>query len=311
MLDDWRGQEEDASVAVQIDRASDRLDPRHRRLQLAATRVLAASSSAPTSAPASAAAAATRPRRSSAAAGRRHRAVTGVQGRQRQPADVQRPADRGAAPAARAGLRGADRRARQRRSRSASRRSTTRRCSTRRPSTNSFDAYVFDPQWMGDFVGPGLPAGPDRQRSRTTRSSTGRTSARSSATTTRPTTARSTPSRSMATSTWSITGATCSKGRPQAAGDLGRLPDDREEVPGPGPQRRRPARLRLVHREEEGRPELLVDHLGRGRAAPEPGHEPGRVLRHQGHDPAVRPERGDDQGPRPYKATTTSARPTS
>ena len=60
------------------------------------------------------------------------------------------------------------------------------------------------------------------------------------------------------------------QGRPQAAGDLGRLPDDREEVPGPGPQRRRPARLRLVHRQEEGRPELLVDHLDRGRPAPEP-----------------------------------------
>ena len=31
------------------------------------------------------------------------------------------------------------------------------------------------------------------------------------------------------------------------------------------------------------------------------GTEPGRVLRHQGHDPAVRPERGDDQGPRPVQ----------
>ena len=30
--------------------------------------------------------------------------------------------------------------------------------------TNSFDGYVFDPQWMGDFVGPGLPARPDRSR---------------------------------------------------------------------------------------------------------------------------------------------------
>ena len=28
------------------------------------------------------------------------------------------------------------------------------------------------------------------------------------------------------------------------------------------------------------------------------GHQPGRVLRHHGHDPAVRSERGDDQGPR-------------
>jgi len=52
---------------------------------------------------------------------------------------------------------------------------------------------------------------------------------------------------------------------------------NRQEVPGPGPQRRRPARLRLVHRAEEGRPELLVDHLHRGRAAPEPGHNQGRL----------------------------------
>ena len=35
------------------------------------------------------------------------------------------------------------------------------------------------------------------------------------------------------------------------------------------------ARLRLVHRQEEGRPELLVDHLGRGRAAPEQGTNQG------------------------------------
>ena len=60
------------------------------------------------------------------------------------------------------------------------------------------------------------------------------------------------------------------EGRPQAAGDLGRLPRDRPEVQRPGPQRRRPARLRLVHRQEEGRPELLVDHLDRRRPAPEP-----------------------------------------
>ena len=74
--------------------------------------------------------------------------------------------------------------------------------------TNSFDGYVFDPQWLGDFVGPGYLL--DLTRSREgRRSSTGRTSARSSATSTRRTTARSTRSRSMATSTWSITGPTC------------------------------------------------------------------------------------------------------
>ena len=30
--------------------------------------------------------------------------------------------------------------------------------------TNSFDAYVFDPQWMGDFAGAGLPARPHGPR---------------------------------------------------------------------------------------------------------------------------------------------------
>ena len=53
-----------------------------------------------------------------------------------------------------------------------------------------------------------------------------------------------------------------------------------------------------MHRQEEGRPELLVDHLDRRRAAAGQGHERRRVLQHQGHDPAVRPERGDDEGPR-------------
>ena len=69
------------------------------------------------------------------------------------------------------------------------------------------------------------------------------------------------------------------------------------QVPRPGPQRRRPARLRLVHRQEEGRPELLVDHLAGGRPAPGQGHQRGRVLRHDRHEPAVRQERGHD--PRP------------
>ena len=75
--------------------------------------------------------------------------------------------------------------------------------------TNSFDAYVFDPQWMGDFVGPGYLLDLTDKVNERRAACSGRTSARSSATSTRPTTARSTPSRSMATSTWSITGATC------------------------------------------------------------------------------------------------------
>ena len=166
--------------------------------------------------------------------------------------------------------------------------------------TNAFDAYVFDPQWMGDFVGPGYLLDLTDRGERPIASSTGRTSARSSATSTRPTTARSTRSRSTATSTWSITASDLlDEGRRQAAGDLGRLPHDRPEVQRPGPQRRRPAGLRLVHRQEEGRPELLVDHLDR-RPACSRARAPneGAFFDTIEHEPAVRPERGDDQGPR-------------
>ena len=210
------------------------------------------------------------PRQRSAVAPRRRVTRDEVHGRQRQHPDVQRPAGRGAAPAARAGLGAADRRPRQRRRgrlpddlrQGAARR--VDRARTRSTPTSSI------PQWMGDFTGPGLPARPDGSRQQ-------RPAARLAGH--RPvlprlqrdaTTARSTRSRSTATSTWSITGTTSSQGRPQAAGDVGRLPHDRPEVQRPGPQRRRPAGLRLVHRQEEGRPELLVDHLDRRRPAPEP-----------------------------------------
>ena len=39
---------------------------------------------------------------------------------------------------------------------------------------------------------------------------------------------------------------------------------------------------------KKGATELLVDHLDRGRPHPEPGHQPGRVLRHHQHEPALR-----------------------
>ena len=74
--------------------------------------------------------------------------------------------------------------------------------------TNSFDGYVFDPQWLGDFVGPGYLLD---LTDRVTADSQldWQDIGPSSATSTPPTTARSTRSRSMATSTWSITGPTC------------------------------------------------------------------------------------------------------
>ena len=49
---------------------------------------------------------------------------------------------------------------------------------------------------------------------------------------------------------------------------------------------------------KKGAAELLVDHLDRSRSAPEQGDQRGRVLRYDRHDPAVRTERGHDQGAR-------------
>ena len=167
--------------------------------------------------------------------------------------------------------------------------------------TNSFDAYVFDPQWMGDFVGPGYlldltdkvnadaslnwqDIGPFFRDFNATYNGKVYTI----------------PLDGDFHMVYYRSDLLAKDGlKPPATWDD--VHDHREEVPGPGPQRRQPARLRLVHRQEEGRPELLVDHLGRGRPAPEPGHQSGCVLRHQGHDAAVRHERGDDQGPRPVQ----------
>ena len=164
--------------------------------------------------------------------------------------------------------------------------------------TNAFDAYVFNPQWLGDFVGPGYLAdltdrvnndpqldwqdiGPFFRDFNATYNGK--------------------------VYTIPLDGDfhmvyyrkdILDKDGVAAAEDLGRLPHDRREVQRPGPQRRRRAGLRLVHRQEEGRPELLVDHLDRRRPAPGQGHQRRRVLRHVEHEPAVRPQRGDDQGAR-------------
>ena len=75
--------------------------------------------------------------------------------------------------------------------------------------TNSYDATVFAPQWMVDFIEPGYLEDTDRPRQVRRRAEVGRHRARSSATSAPPTTARSTPSRSMAISRWSTTAATC------------------------------------------------------------------------------------------------------
>ncbi len=154
--------------------------------------------------------------------------------------------------------------------------------------TNAFDAYVFNPQWLGDFVGPGYLADlTDR--------------------------VNSDPQLD-----WQDIGPFFRDFNATYNGKVYTIPldgdfhmvyyrkdildkdgvappktwddylDDRREVQRPGPQRGRRAGLRLVHRQEEGRPELLVDHLDRRRPAPGQGHERRRVLRHLEHEPAVR-----------------------
>ena len=64
-----------------------------------------------------------------------------------------------------------------------------------------------------------------------------------------------------------------------------------------GHERRRHAGLRLLHRQEAQRAELLVRHRRRRLDDPVEGHQPGHLLQHQGHDAAGQ-QRGLPQGAR-------------
>ena len=196
-----------ASVAVQIHRASGGVDTRHRRLQPRITQLSARGQRATQHGPGRIDGA---QRGGVGVPGGRPepRGVAGLQGPQRQPADVQRTAGRRAAPAARPRFREADRRAHQRhRDRLPD---DLRQGAARRVDQDEQLRRVrLRPAVDGRLRRAGLPARPDRQGQRRREPATGRTSARSSAISTRPTTARSTRSRWTATSTWSITGAIC------------------------------------------------------------------------------------------------------
>ena len=182
---------------------------RYRSVAAAITAIFIASAcsgATPSSAPASASAPAPRLGQRRAAAERIGRRP-GLHRRDGRPADVQRPADRGAAPASRPRFRGAHRRQDQRRGRrfpgdlrQGDPRPVDRHEQLRRVRVQPAVARRLHRAW--------LPRGPQRARRRAIRSSTGRTSGRSSAISTRRTPARSTRSRSTATSTWSITAAT-------------------------------------------------------------------------------------------------------
>ena len=79
--------------------------------------------------------------------------------------------------------------------------------------TNSYDAAVFAPQWMGDFIEPGYLEALTERVKGDAGAEVGRHRARSSATSAPATRARSTPSRSMATSRWPTTAPTSSRRR--------------------------------------------------------------------------------------------------
>ena len=201
-----------------------------------ATTSPSAATPAPTSQPSAAPPASAAPS-SSAAAARRQ-----VQGRQRQHPDLQRSPGRGAAAAARTGLGAADRRPRQRRRRRFP--DDLRQGAARRVDRDQqLRRLRLRPAVDGRLRRARLPAGPDRSGQRRHHRSTGRTSARSSATSTRRYNGK--------VYTIPLDGdfhmvyyrkRHPDQGRRQAAGNVGRLPDDRAEVQRPGPQRRRHSR---------------------------------------------------------------------
>ena len=87
------------------------------------------------------------------------------------------------------------------------------------------------------------------------------------------------------------------RARPAAAQDLGRVSRGRRRGQRQGHERRRRGRFRLLHVQEAQRPELLRDHVDRGTLRADPGHRPGHLLRHRGHDPDGQ-QRGLGQGVR-------------
>ena len=170
--------------------------------------------------------------------------------------------------------------------------------------TNAFDAYVFDPQWLGDFAGPGyLLDLTDRVNND-------------------------------AQLNWQDVGPFFRDFNATYNGKVYTIPLDGDfhmvyyrkdilEKDGVKP----PATwddylavaekyngkdlngdgapgLRLVHREEEGRPELLVDHLRRRRAPPEQGHQRRRVLRHHHMEPLFGANEAMTKALETYKKTT-------
>ncbi len=118
--------------------------------------------------------------------------------------------------------------------------------------TNSFDAFVFNPQWLGDFAGPGyLEDLSGRVDERPGRRLAGHRAVL-------PRLQRDVRGQDLHDPAGRRLPHGLLPERPDryAADDLGRVPHGRGSTPRQGPQRRRRARLRLLHRQEEGPAEL-------------------------------------------------------
>jgi len=115
--------------------------------------------------------------------------------------------------------------------------------------TNSVDAAVFAPQWMVDYIAGGF------LEDLTTASPRTRTSSRTTSAVL-PRLLRKVQRQDLhGHPRWRLSHDVLPLrrvrgGRPQAAGDLGRLPRRRQGVERQGHERRRPARLWVLHRQE-------------------------------------------------------------
>ena len=130
--------------------------------------------------------------------------------------------------------------------------------------TNSYNALVFDPQWMGDFVTPGyLEDLSSRVNADTALQWNDIAPFFRDFSATYQGKIYTIPLDGDFLMVYYRSDLLAKDGL-QAARHLGRLPDDRQEVQRPGPERRRHARLRLLHLQEAQRPGVLVHHAVAG-----------------------------------------------
>ena len=155
-----------------------------------------------------------------------------------------------------------------------------------RRGTNSYDAYVFAPQWMGDFIEPGyLEDLTDRVKADTSLKWDDIAPFFRDFSATYKGKVYTIPLDGDFQMVYYRTDLL-----KQASMQPPKTWDDylaiAKRLQRQGPERRRQAGLRLLHRQEAQRPGLLDHPLGRRRLPADPGHQPGRLLRHRTHDAA-------------------------